>query len=458
MDWKIITAIRVTFGIALGFAANLIVNTAQERLSMRLQLGAPIVPAIALMISLWWCPESPRWHMMKGDIKNYRRAYDIFVSLRNVPIQAQRDFYLIHKQIELETHSRQVYDSESITRDAEDTKAQSHISDYANRLTQLFSSKHPRLRNALLAACTVNLAQQLCGINVLAFYSSTLFNNAGNNPNKAYWYSFGFGAINLVFCIPAIRNIDTLGRRALLLITLPFMSTFLLGAAFSFYIPDSPARYGLIAFFLFIFAALYSPGMGPMPFTVASESFPLSHREVGVAVSVGLNLFFAALLSLFYLPINNHLHDTGSLCLFACLNLVAAALIFFFLPETKQRSLEELDLVFAVPIKKFMNHQLFKVLPYYVNYYILRKNVILEDLYQDKLWDHGADIGLQIISRASEDKAFDPTCRTRTAEQDSIALAPDQTNDGIVGAKKGSHNISQGHDARSISSSVGTFD
>ncbi|OBT66691.1 hypothetical protein VE03_03958 [Pseudogymnoascus sp. 23342-1-I1] len=456
----------VAFGIALGFVANLIVNTAQEeRLSMKLQLGAPIVPALVLMVSLWWCPESPRWHMMKGDIKNYRKAYDIFVALRNTPIQAQRDFYLIHKQIELETHSRQVYDAESILRSGKGVKAQYNISDYANRLAQLFSPKHPRLRNALLAACTVNLAQQLCGINVLAFYSSDVFSSAGNQPSgevdntKAYLYSFGFGAINFIFCIPAIRNIDTLGRRALLLGTLPFMSIFLFAAAFCFYIPaDSPARMGPIALFLFLFAAVYSPGMGPMPFTVASESFPLSHRESGVAVSVGLNLFFAALLTLFYLPIHNGLGDTGSLCLFACLNLVAAALIFFFLPETKQRSLEELDLVFAVPIKKFMNHQLFKVVPYYINYYILRKNVTLDDLYQDKIWDHGSGIGLQSISITGEDKGWPPAWSTRTAGRDSIALAPDETNNGFDGTGQGTHSRSQGHDARSISSSVGTFD
>lgn len=82
---------------------------------------------------------------------------------------------------------------------------------------------------------------------------------------------------------------------------------------------------------------------------------------------------------------------------------------------------------------------------------------MLDDLYQDKIWDHGAGTELQSVSRAS-DKGWGDTWRTRTAEQDSIALAPDQTNDGIVGARRGSHNSSQGHDARSISSSVGTFD
>ncbi|KFY02863.1 hypothetical protein O988_01862 [Pseudogymnoascus sp. VKM F-3808] len=462
----------VAFGIALGFVANLIVNTAQQRLSMKLQLGAPIVPALVLMVSLWWCPESPRWHMMKGDDKSYRKAYDIFISLRNEPIQAQRDFYLIHKQIELETHSRRVYDTESITRDGKDTKAQFHISGYENRLTQLFSSKHPRLRNALLAACTVNLAQQLCGINVLAFYSSDVFSNAGTDDSPEgttevihtttpYLYSFGFGAINFIFCIPAIRNIDTLGRRTLLLGTLPFMSIFLFGAAFCFFNPapaGSAAHDGPIALFLFMFAAVYSPGMGPMPFTVASESFPLSHREVGVAFSVGLNLFFAALLTLFYPRINGALEGTGSLCLFACLNIIAAVLIFLFLPETKQRSLEELDLVFAVPIKKFMNYQLFKVVPYYINYYVLKKEVALDDLYKDKIWDHRTEIELQTTLENNDNNGWSTTWRPRTAENDSIEVPPEQAIDGIVGASRDSHNSSQGDGVRSRSSSMGTFD
>lgn len=261
---------------------------------------------------------------------------------------------------------------------------------YASRFTSLFLPSQKRLRNALLAACTVNLAQQLCGINVLAFYSNTIFSGAtGSNDasdNRAFLYSFGFGLINFVFCIPAIRSIDTLGRRTLLIFTLPFMSLCLFGAAFSFYIPEEKtAHIGLIAFFLFVFAALYSPGLGPIPFTIASEAFPLSHREVGVAVSVGINLFFAGLLTLFYLRINAALNDTGSLCLFAGFNLVAVVLIFLFLPETKQRSLEELDLVFAVPVRRFVNYQVREVLTWAVKKYLLGRDVKLRDFYHDTI-------------------------------------------------------------------------
>lgn len=81
------------------------------------------------------------------------------------------------------------------------------------------------------------------------------------------------------FAWPAVRNIDTYGRRALLLFTFPHMAWTLLASGFSFYIPDdSPAHLGMITFFIYLFAAFYSPGEGPVPFTYSAEAFPLFHR------------------------------------------------------------------------------------------------------------------------------------------------------------------------------------
>lgn len=80
---------------------------------------------------------------------------------------------------------------------------------------------------------------------------------------------------------PAIWTIDTFGRRTLLLFTFPNMAWSLLAAGFANYIPESsPAHLGVIAMFVYIFAAFYSPGEGPVPFTYSAEVFPLSHRYV----------------------------------------------------------------------------------------------------------------------------------------------------------------------------------
>ncbi|GAW26946.1 putative sugar transporter [Rosellinia necatrix] len=77
-------------------------------------------------------------------------------------------------------------------------------------------------------------------------------------------YSLGFGAINFFFALPAIRTIDTLGRRKWLVLTLPLMCLFLTGAALAtaFIAHGTPARDGIVTLFIFLFAATYSPGLG----------------------------------------------------------------------------------------------------------------------------------------------------------------------------------------------------
>lgn len=102
-----------------------------------------------------------------------------------------------------------------------------------------------------------------------------------------------------MFSFPAFFTIDTYGRRNLLLFTFPNMAWSLLAAGFCFKIPkESTAHLGLIFFFVLVFAAFYSPGEGPVPFTYSAEVFPLSHREVGMAWAVATCLFWASVLSL----------------------------------------------------------------------------------------------------------------------------------------------------------------
>lgn len=150
-------------------------------------------------------------------------------------------------------------------------------SNYVTRFIQLFTI--PRVRRATLASFTVMIAQQMCGINIMAFYSSTIFEEAGASSTEALFASWGFGLVNFLFAFPAIWTIDTYGRRALLLFTFPQMAWTLLAAGFCFWIPkDSGAHLPLVAFFVFLFAAFYSPGEGPVPFTYSAEVFPLSHR------------------------------------------------------------------------------------------------------------------------------------------------------------------------------------
>ena len=161
------------------------------------------------------------------------------------------------------------------------------------------------------------------------------------------------------------------------------MAWTLLAAGLCFYIPkESNAHLGMIAFFIYLFAAFYSPGEGPVPFTYSAEVFPLSHREVGMSFAVATCLFWAAVLSISFPRILRAFTAVGAFGFYAGLNVTALVLIFLFLPETKQRTLEELDYVFAVPTRTHAKYQVTKALPWWFKRWVLmNKSAKLEPLY-----------------------------------------------------------------------------
>jgi MFS family permease len=215
----------------------------------------------------------------ESEKNRYPQALKSLLRLRNDPLQAARDLYYIHTQLEIE-------------------KAIIGKSNYVTRFIQLFTI--PRVRRATLASFTVMIAQQMCGINIIAFYSSTIFSKSGFTDHQALWASWGFGLINFLFAFPALWTIDTFGRRALLLFTFPNMAWSLLaGGLCALISPQYKIHLALVAMFIYIFAMFYSPGEGPVPFAYSAEVFPLSHRELGMGWAVATCLFWASVLTMF---------------------------------------------------------------------------------------------------------------------------------------------------------------
>ncbi|KAI0856938.1 sugar transporter-domain-containing protein [Xylaria cubensis] len=351
----------VSFGIMIGFAINLIIAAIvhsiykdnNPNLTVSLILGAPLILAAFMLWAVWECTESPRYFMRRGPSRyNPKKAYEKFKKLRSCKLLAMKDIYLLHKTIEEESR---VFD---LDRDE---------SNILSKFGQLFTRR--RLRNALISTSVVNLAQQLCGINVAAFYSSDFFLSVlpGNNNKDqldydsirmALGYSFGFGAVNFLFGLPAIKNIDTLGRRKLLIWTLPFMSFFMFAGAVSFPIPwvDKEINYNTIR----IVDQYHSPWH-------RKGDFPLSHRELGCAFAIAVNLGFAGLLTIGFPTINNSLHPSGSLGLFSGFNFLAFVLVYLLVEETKELSLEDLSYVLNGSKRRFVRYQLA-----YVNWVVKR--------------------------------------------------------------------------------------
>ena len=127
------------------------------------------------------------------------------------------------------------------------------------RLWELFAV--PRLRRATIASSVIVIAQQFSGINVMTFYSSAIFAQAGYSTRDCLLASLGFGLTMFVFALPAVWTMDRFGRRNLLLFTFPNMAGCLLIAGCCFLLSKNlTARVPLIAFFIYLFTALYGPG------------------------------------------------------------------------------------------------------------------------------------------------------------------------------------------------------
>lgn len=345
VSWQMFCA----FGIFLGFVANVAVYGFGDN-TWRLQLSAPLIPTLPVLVLVYFLPESPAWYIKSNG--RYDLALGSLRRLRQTELQGARELYAMH----VSTQQKE-----------EVPKAKPP---FWRQLLELVTV--PRLRRATVAAYTVMLAQQLCGINIVAFYSSTIFSDAGFSTYGALIASCIFGFVNFIGAFPAVWAMDSLGRRSLLLLTLPLMAVTMLAAGLSFNIPkDSPAHLIVLATMVYLFCAEYSPGMGPVPNSYSAEVFPLSHREVGMSMAVATTNMWGCVLSVTFPRILTALTPPGAFSLYALLNVLALVLVFFLVPETRQKTLDELDDVFSIPTRRFVRYQITEYAPWVVRYYVM---------------------------------------------------------------------------------------
>lgn len=353
MQWQVWTA----FGIMLGNIMGVAFGGLEPDLAWRLILGSTVVLPILVCVQVYFCPESPRWLIQHGKIK---KAYLAFRVMRKTELQATRDLYYTFVGVEIE---RKVNKGKNIF----------------TQFLELFTI--PRNRRATWATWIVMFGQQFCGVNVIAYYSTTIFQDAGYSRTSALLASMGTGILNWVFALPAFFTIDTFGRRPLLLITFPFLAITLLWTGMSFFIDPPPpgqtistssARLGMIATGMYLFEVFYSPGMGPVPFSYSAEAFPMQVRDVGMSWATATTWCFNFILSFTWPRLVSSFTSQGAFGWYAAWCVVLWVLVLLFLPETKALTLEELDQVFSVPTWKHSRYQL-KNARWHLNKWILRK-------------------------------------------------------------------------------------
>ncbi|KAL8899610.1 MAG: hypothetical protein Q9207_006106 [Kuettlingeria erythrocarpa] len=283
----------------------------------------------------------------QGKTDKYETAFTSLCRLRHTRLQAARDLFLMHHLL-----------------DNEERIKRNH-----NIFFELWSV--PRNRRALTASLILMFFQQFCGVNVLAYYSSSVFADAGLKGQEPLLASMGFGIINFLFAIPAFYTIDTFGRRNLLLCTFPFMAIFQLLTGLGFLL-EGKAQLALVMTGMYLFSVAYSPGEGPVPFLYSAESMPLYVRDVGMSMATALTWFFNFLLAVTFPKFQDAFSNTGAFGYYAAWCMIGWVLILLFVPETKDLTLEQLDARFSISSK---SHARFAVrqCAFAIRYYILRR-------------------------------------------------------------------------------------
>ena len=271
----------------------------------RWMFGFAALPAIAFIVCLRFVPESPRWLIQK------HRNEEAGAALSAIG-------------------------------------GDSHSAETLREITTAMAEEEPppgwlrRMRRPLLLAVAVAALQQLTGINTVLYYGSMLFVAHGNSGSdqRAFAANVLIGVTNLVFTLVALTLMDRVGRRILLGGSASVMFVALLLLVYEF--QRTQTQFVLIVASTMLYVAAFATGLGPGAWVYIAEIFPTNIR--GRAMSIATSVLWASciLVSNSFLTLIRALTAAGAFAVYAAICAVAAV-FFFQLPETRGRSLEEIE-------------------------------------------------------------------------------------------------------------------
>ena len=201
----------------------------------------------------------------------------------------------------------------------------------------------PTIYRPFIIAVMLMLFQQFGGINAVIAYASQMLRDAGiSDANVA---EIAIGIVQFLGTGISCLIVDKLGRRFLLMYPTLVMSISMIVLGASRYFGGFPSYITLICLCCFITG--FALGMGPIPWVIMSEVFPTKVRGVASGVTTQVNWFGAFMVMKFYVNMEDSMHSYGCYWFFAAVSLCAVVYVFIFLPETKGKTLEEVEALFA---------------------------------------------------------------------------------------------------------------
>jgi MFS transporter, SP family, sugar:H+ symporter len=302
--------LMIVVGILLAFIVNALLADSG---AWRWMLGLAVIPSVVLLIGMYFMPETPRWLVSRGREDE----------ARDVLLQSRTE----------EEAEKEIQDIKEVERQEE------------GGLRELMA---PWVRPALIVAIGLAVFQQIIGINTIIYYAPTTLTNVGYGNAAAIYANLIIGAVNVAMTLVAIRIIDRVGRKPLLLaglvgmvasLTILGLSTLLLSE------PSSPTDTVAIitllclAGFIISFAATW----GPTVWVMLPEVLPLRIRGTAMGVAIFLHWIANFVVSQTFPSLLASLGPGPVFLGYAVIGVLAFIFVSAFVTETKGRSLEEIE-------------------------------------------------------------------------------------------------------------------
>ncbi|MBC2919846.1 glucose transporter GlcP [Staphylococcus saprophyticus] len=295
--------------ITIGILSSYLINYAFTPIEgWRWMLGLAVVPSLILLIGVAFMPESPRWLL---EHRSEKAARDVM---------------------------KLTFKDSEIDKEIADMKEINSISESTWNVL-----KSPWLRPTLIIGCIFALLQQIIGINAIIYYAPSIFSKAGLGDATSILGTVGIGTVNVIITIVAIMIIDKIDRKRLLVIgNIGMVASLLIMAVLIWTIGIQSSAWIIVAC-LTLFIIFFGFTWGPVLWVMLPELFPMRARGAATGAAA-LVLSIGSLLVAQFFPILTEVLPVEQVFLiFAVIGVCALIFVIKYLPETRGRSLEEIE-------------------------------------------------------------------------------------------------------------------
>ncbi|XP_075671631.1 putative polyol transporter 4 [Castanea sativa] len=313
----------INFGILLGYVSNYAFSGLPAHINWRIMLAVGILPSVFIGFALFVIPESPRWLVIQNRVEEARSVLQ-----KTNDSEKEVEERLAEIQVAAGTADVENHEEKAVWRE--------------------LLSPSPSVCRMLVTGFGIQCFQQITGIDATVYYSPEIFKDAGVEGNtNLLAATVAVGVTKTAFILVAIFLIDKLGRKPLLYVSTIGMTICL----FSLGLSLSLLGQGQVGIALSILSvcgnvAFFSVGIGPICWVLTTEIFPLRLRSQAAALGAVGNRVCSGLVAMSFLSVSRAISVAGVFFIFSAISALAVLFVYTFVPETKGKSLEQIELLF----------------------------------------------------------------------------------------------------------------